>query len=96
MGDKALILARPVPGLTDDDGVIAAPHHLKSQIGRLGEVARQLTHTAPGSRHHAQLLARYRKLHHVVAGERRRWHHPAGRAGTASTGIRHLRVPARV
>ena len=75
MGDKALILSRPVPGLTDADGVIAAPHHLKAQIGRLGEVARQLEHTTRGSRHHAQLLARYRKLHHVVSAERRRWHH---------------------
>ena len=70
-----MILSKPVPGLTDDQGVIQAPHHLKKQIKHLAAVQRALSFKQDGSNNQRRLVARQRKLHHKVKQERLRWQH---------------------
>lgn len=72
-GDRYIVLSKPVPGLSDKNGIVLAPKHLLREQNRLANITKKLQQATVGLKNHTKLLARFRKLHHRISTERRRW-----------------------
>lgn len=70
MGTRFATQSTVITGVTDEDGVIATPRHLRQVAARLADAQRWLTPTEKGSRRRAKAVARVQRLHGKVVARR--------------------------
>ena len=73
MGKNFATLSTPLPGITDVEGHIRAPKHLRKKAKKLAKAQRRFQNCEKGSNRAGKALLKMQRLHHKVAAERARW-----------------------
>jgi putative transposase len=74
MGARFATVSTVLAGVTDADGVIAAPRHLRAAQAQLDAAQRWLARTEKGSRRRAKAVRRVQRLHGKVTARREGFH----------------------